>query len=121
MLVCLRWIFGDRAGGVHVPEHRRAAAAQLRRRRRHVCPGSLRRPPEAFCTCTRSHAHTLGQERAKQALDDILDRLPDQFDLHEVRMGWRQKSGMGCTVGGQIMVMRNDSDLNRGLELMADR
>jgi hypothetical protein len=80
--------FGDRAGGVHVPEHRRAAAAQLRRRRRHVCPGSLRQPPKAFCTCTRSHAHTLGQERAKQALDDILDRLPDQFDLHEVRMGW---------------------------------
>ena len=24
------------------------------------------------------------QDRAKAALDDILDRLPDQFDLHEV-------------------------------------
>ena len=26
------------------------------------------------------------QDRAKTALDDILDRLPDQFDLHEVRV-----------------------------------
>lgn len=29
---------------------------------------------------------TRPQERAKGALDDILDRLPDQFDLHEARL-----------------------------------